>query len=304
MAKVLMMKGAPSSGKSTHALRLLTIELNGPYRYARVNKDLLREMLFGGKWTQGNEKVVNKVQDAIAEVIIKEGINLIVDNTNLSQSAQDQCKRYADLAGTVLEVEDFTGVPVTECLERDSKRGEKSVGRKVILDMWNRYIRSQEVYPSERHLRSCVICDLDGTLFDTSHRNAYDASNCYDDTIRQPVYDIVHNQLAMGVHVLFFSGRSDKHREETERCLHDKAHISHQDTKAYHATGYQLFMRKEGDTRRDSIVKTEIFNDHVRGKYNVAMVIDDRQQVCLEAWSALGLDDRLIRVGRVLGDEF
>ena len=299
---VVAYKGLPASGKSTHASTVCSSVLDK--RFARVNKDLLREMLFANKWTQSNEKIVNKVQDAIAKVIIDEGINLLVDNTNLSKSQQDQCQRYADYAGTILEVEDFTYVPVTECLERDSKRGEKSVGRKVILDMWNRYIRSKEAYPHERGLPSCVICDLDGTLADTSHRDPYDASKCYDDKVRRHIADILESFLARGYFIVFFSGRSDKFKSDTDLWLDIKVGIPHQPEKIAYAEGYQLFMRKEGDQRRDSIVKREIFDNHIRGKFNVTMVIDDRFQVCHETWAALGLDDRLLRVGPVLGDEF
>ena len=300
---VTMYKGLPASGKSTDAVKVIDYTEHSGSRCARVNKDLLREMLFAGKWTQGNEKIVNKVQDAIAKVIIDEGIHLLVDNTNLSQSQQDQCQRYADYAGTKLAVEDFTHVPVTECLERDSKRGEKSVGRKVILDMWNRYVRPKISYPNDI-LPSCVICDLDGTLADTSHRDPYDASKCYDDKVRLHVADILDSFLARGVHIIFFSGRSDKFIDATERWLRDKVHMIPQPKNTSYAVGYRLHMRKDGDQRRDSVVKTDMFNEHIRGKFNVSMVIDDRFQVCHETWAALGLDDRLLRVGPVLGDEF
>jgi len=299
---VVAYKGLPASGKSTHASTVCSSVLDE--RFARVNKDLLREMLFANKWTQSNEKIVNKVQDAIAKVIIDEGINLLVDNTNLSRSQQDQCQQYADYAGTILEVEDFTYVPVTECLERDSKRGEKSVGRKVILDMWNRYIRSKESYPHSPDLTACVICDLDGTLADTSRRDPYDASKCYDDKVRYHVADIIDSFLVRGFHIVFVSGRSDKYRQQTEKWLQDKLHIMPQVKTNAFACGYHLYMRKDGDQRRDSIVKREIFDNHIRGKFNVTMVIDDRFQVCHETWAALGLDDRLLRVGPVLGDEF
>jgi len=47
-------------------------------------------------------------------------------------------------------------------------------------------------------------------------------------------------------------------------------------------------MRQAGDKRRDSIVKLELFDRHVRDYYDIAFVLDDRQQV-VDAWRVIGL---------------
>jgi hypothetical protein len=49
-----------------------------------------------------------------------------------------------------------------------------------------------------------------------------------------------------------------------------------------------LFMRPAGDSRKDSIVKRELFDRHVAGRWAVRGVIDDRRQV-VEMWRAMGL---------------
>jgi len=49
-----------------------------------------------------------------------------------------------------------------------------------------------------------------------------------------------------------------------------------------------LYMRAHKDGRRDSVVKVELFDAHVRDAYDVTCVLDDRDQV-VEAWRALGL---------------
>lgn len=51
---------------------------------------------------------------------------------------------------------------------------------------------------------------------------------------------------------------------------------------------YELHMRPAGDRRRDSIVKAELFDRHVRDQYRVLVVLDDRKQV-VEMWRSLGL---------------
>ena len=47
-------------------------------------------------------------------------------------------------------------------------------------------------------------------------------------------------------------------------------------------------MRKEGDFRRDSIVKQEIYEQHIKDKYVVEFVLDDRDLV-VSKWRELGL---------------
>ena len=48
----------------------------------------------------------------------------------------------------------------------------------------------------------------------------------------------------------------------------------------------ELYMRKTDDVRRDSIIKEELYNEHIKDKYNVNMVFDDRPQV-IRMWRGL-----------------
>ena len=57
---------------------------------------------------------------------------------------------------------------------------------------------------------------------------------------------------------------------------------------------FELIMRAAGDMRKDSIVKAELFFEHIEPNYNVMMVIDDRPQV-IRMWTDIGLD--VINVG-------
>jgi hypothetical protein len=47
-------------------------------------------------------------------------------------------------------------------------------------------------------------------------------------------------------------------------------------------------MRKTDDFRKDSIIKEEIYQENIEGKYNVLCVLDDRNQV-VDFWRAKGL---------------
>ena len=43
-------------------------------------------------------------------------------------------------------------------------------------------------------------------------------------------------------------------------------------------------MRSEGDCRKDTVVKKELFDTYIDHKYNVKLVLDDRKSV-IRMWS-------------------
>lgn len=51
---------------------------------------------------------------------------------------------------------------------------------------------------------------------------------------------------------------------------------------------YELHMREEGDMRQDSVVKEEIYRKEIEPRFNVHLVLDDRNQV-VDMWRKLGL---------------
>jgi hypothetical protein len=54
-------------------------------------------------------------------------------------------------------------------------------------------------------------------------------------------------------------------------------------------------MRNPSDSRKDDVVKYELFNSYIRGKYNVAAALDDRYSV-VRLWSLVGISN-IIQVG-------
>jgi hypothetical protein len=47
-------------------------------------------------------------------------------------------------------------------------------------------------------------------------------------------------------------------------------------------------MRDKGNNEKDSIVKRNMFEKYIRGKYFIEYVLDDRNQV-VEMWRSMGL---------------
>jgi hypothetical protein len=78
--------------------------------------------------------------------------------------------------------------------------------------------------------------------------------------------------------IVFCTGRNEWCRDETEAWLDRHVGVPYEG----------LFMRADGDSRRDAIVKEEIFERRIRDRWRVVGVFDDRQAV-VRMWRALGL---------------
>lgn len=144
-----------------------------------------------------------------------------------------------------------------------------------------------------KKLPRAIICDLDGTIAILNGRDPYNASTCEQDLVNMPVARIVGLFFAMSNYQVFFtSGRSDKYKEESVRWVFEKAFQFKSSEWSEYVIGksarVKFLMRKHGDDRKDSIVKQEMYDNEIKGKYEVDFVLDDRQQV-VDMWRANGL---------------
>lgn len=277
MPKLICMKGLPASGKSTWAKAYAKTH----DQTLRINRDELRLMLKDIKFDPKIEDFVTEAQDALMDAFAAKGWDIIIDNTNLNPKIQTKLERFAELACYDIEWKDFTHVPLSECLERDRKRGAESAGKKVIQRMHRQFLQGPPVKPAfVESAPYAIICDIDGTLAHANGRDIYDASKAGDDELDEVIADIVKRHYALGDYVIFCSGRESRHRGVTFTWLEKHGLLV--------PNRYQLLMRAEDDTREDGIVKTELYRNFIEGKYNVRYVLDDRDRV-VDAWRDLGL---------------
>lgn len=303
MPTIHVMTGLPASGKTT-AARALLAESKG--RIRRVNLDDLRAMLdYSGTgervWSHAHEQTALGIQDAAVREAIAGGFDVVVDNTHLVPHIPKRLKAAA-LGQAVFQVHDFTGVPIEECLRRDAAR-EDAVGEAVIrrlhdnhvkatkngwrlTDDWMNDTPSVEPYVPDPSLPSAVMCDIDGTLALMGDRGPFDFARCGDDLLNESVRRaLVSFRLANDDHIVLLSGRGDDFRTETEAWL------------AKHGVPYdELWMRAAGDSRRDDIVKAELFNEHVRNRFHVRVSLDDRDRV-VALWRRMGLPTWQVNYG-------
>lgn len=268
MLQVILTKGLPGSGKSTWSKNLIDKE---PNKYKRVSKDDLRAMLDNSKHSDDSEKFILQIRDSIILQSLEKGKHVIVDDTNLSVKHENRIRELIKGKAEV-NIMDFTNVSLEDCIKNDLKRS-KSVGEAVIKKMYNQFLKSKpEIIEYIPLLPEIIICDLDGTLCHLNGRNPYDASTCENDILNPVVASIIKDQ-----NVILVSGREDKYRQATIKFLenHDIHYID-------------LYMRDTDDFRNDAIIKKEIYEKYIKGKFNVKFVLDDRNRV-VELWRSLGL---------------
>ena len=280
--ELIMTKGLPGSGKSTWAKAR---QEAFPFKYKRVNKDSLREMLDGGKWSREAEKFTLKVRDTIIREALMSRNSVIVDDTNFAPIHEETLRGIAQHFGADFLIQDFSDVPLKTCIENDLKR-LSSVGEAVIRKMAKQYLGGAAsqlphapIAKQDPSLPKIILCDIDGTVALMNGRGPYESHKYLTDVPNPHVADFVREERAAGNTVIYLSGRDEAGRKDTFRWL-----IEHNLADA--AT--DLYMRPAGDKRKDAIVKKELYEAYIRPYYYVRFVLDDRQQV-VDMWRELGL---------------
>lgn len=136
--------------------------------------------------------------------------------------------------------------------------------------------------------RKAIIVDLDGTLCDSEHRVHFVRNKQWDkfyeglvdDNSHEWCVDLVESFFEYGYEIIFVTGRSDKYEDLTNDWLMKNLPESVYD--------WLLYMRAEGDFRKDWIVKEELYNENIKSKCDVMFAIDDRTQV-VKHWRKIGI---------------
>lgn len=278
---VIFTKGLIASGKSTWAKQFVKDNQS----YKRVSRDDLRHMLSSYTFNDTNETIVSIMEKQIVLKLLAEGCNIIIDAQHLNEKYIEDWKSFITKnSGRIAEFE-IKEFPITlgEAIERDKKR-DFVIGEKVIKQTWKRYEielkqmieRAKPKYEWNGNLPYCILCDIDGTLSNSSQRRIFDFKECINDKIIFPVWSILEKYKDK-VEVILMSGREEICRTETEEWL-KKENVNYK----------FLYMRKPKDNRSDTIIKRELFDEHIRGKYQPMFVIDDRPSV-VQMWIDMGL---------------
>lgn len=282
--KAVITVGISASGKTTWAhswgQRFAQVISRDDIRWEMMLEKNLEPCWANWKWkwegevTKRAENLLNSAAHAKTDVIMAD--------TNLNKGKRDALKRRLENLGFEVEVKVFH-VHIDEALKRDAKR-ENGVGFWVLNDQWERYLAEfgEGRVTADPSLPSCIIVDIDGTAaLMNGKRGPYDFDKVDLDDVNEVCLALVSGMHARGHKIIFLSGREGNSvcEELTKKWLMQ-----------HYAPYYEvLYMRADKDTRPDSIIKRELFDTHIRDKYHVVAVLDDRPRVA-RMWRDLGLN--------------
>lgn len=282
-----ILRGPAAAGKSTWAKEHIERSV---YKTKRVNRDSLRAMLDNSVWSKENEKLVVQVRNNIILSAINAKYDVICDDTNIIPKVVRDL--YKLVAGKAEVQEIHFDTALETCLERNAQRtGAELVPEHILRKQYKEYQQFKDAnckpdyeIPFEfepvvfnSKLRPAIQVDIDGTLALLGNRSPYDWQSVDIDLLNGPVATVIDWAKNAGYKVVLMSGRDSECRQLTEEWL--MKHFIPYD---------ELHMRAVGDMRKDQIVKYELFNEHIRDKYNVEFVLEDRDQV-VELWRRMGL---------------
>jgi predicted kinase len=292
-----ILRGLSGSGKSTWA--------ESQPNAVVVSRDKLRVALFGDDGPDYYKRSdLRKCEDLITRVeheAIKRGLldgtHVISDNTNIEVKYMKPIAHIGYSLGHAVQVRIFD-VPLHTALNRNKQRailGGRNVPEDVIRKQHDRFSNTKNVtlepeprpvpYEGTPGKPKAFLFDLDGTTFHMGDKRSPYAHNVDVDDPDEVVLDIVRRLAGSGLQAIAMSGREEVTRELTETALHDNGVFP-----------VALFMRENKDMRKDSIIKAELFDRHVRDRWDVQFVLDDRNQV-VDMWRAMGIKTLQVEEG-------
>lgn len=290
--QVIIPRGIPGSGKTTWVKNQMAIYPVGTV--VRISNDDLAHATFGKdagalSFTPESATILEKMRLSLLETYLHIDFitHIYIDNTNLSVKTVNSLERLASRLGAdVIVNDDLLLVDVDECIRRDALR-PYPVGEEVIISMsnsaaklkpWKNLVKPHIVeVDNTSNAETCIIVDLDGTLAHMVSREPYDWLRVGEDALDKSVASLIRNYYGTGIKIIIMSGRDGIALEGSIDWL------------ARNEIPYnEIHMCAAGDSRPDWIVKHELYQKHIAGRYNVLFVLDDRNQV-VDLWRKMGL---------------
>ncbi len=128
--KLIMMVGVPGSGKTTVAKKVV----DKGFHY--LNADQIRAELYGSEGEQGDKEQVFGIFFERLEEAMKQGLSIIIDNTNLNPRQREPILERAKRYGYIDVQLWFLDVPLPHCLSRNQNR-ERIVPDDIVTNMYN-----------------------------------------------------------------------------------------------------------------------------------------------------------------------
>ena len=292
--KITMLKGLPSSGKTTWANEQIKNS-----SAVRISRDDIRQML--GGYSPNREKDVLRLRNCLIENAIQMRKNVIVDDTNLNPKHEKYLRQLASKLGVKFEINDsFLKLTPQECIERDKKRIDKTVGADVIWDLYYQWVvpDQNKALNDNSDKQRAVICELKEVLalkeYGTTDYDLDGFISSKVDPLMGCVIDALYNY---GVElngqkypkIILVTSIDESSREIVELWL-NKNDIPYD----------ILLMRDPTDERVECEFMESLYHDQIEKDYAVIGVFESKNSLIRECWQKLGL--RVCKVGLLDND--
>lgn len=295
MKTVHITVGISASGKTTWVREQVKKMARDGISCSEIDRDFIRLYIVGNgctwaeyKFNKTNEAAVDANAEMMFNSAVEDGVqNIFISNTNLQAEHRNKWIKRAEDAGYDVNIVEFP-LSFEESCRRNELR-HNGVPRKHIYQqyqMWNAYIGRKTYTPNfENH--KCIIVDIDGTVAIKHNRSPFDWKKVGQDKPRTTIIDIIKCFYVANsdVELIFVSGRDSVCRHETLTWISEHFGIN--------IFNINLLMRKTGDQRKDTLVKEEIFWNHIADTYNVIAVFDDRPCV-VNMWHDLKIPNVIV----------
>ena len=268
-----------------------------------------------------DERKVNSITNDLINKAKNNNFDLFFSNTNLNIKHRDRLVKH--LINLGYEIHYIILYKTLDELISINNTRQKKVNKETLGKFYNQFVQQLSLFETEINnvvyyyglnskyyscladlkndnnftvTSNCVICDIDGTVAHMNNRNPFDWSNVYSDDIDEIVLNMV-----LGVSnkydcdIVFLTGRDADAYTDTYKWLINKLMINNpeipyiENNKVDDGRKYLLYSRNSQDMRKDSVIKTEIYNSMIVPNYDkVLCVFDDRPQM-VDCWNDLGL---------------
>lgn len=299
MTTLTLCRGLPGSGKTTWARTQPGVAISRDELRRELYPEITGQDYYHHEHFQQHENSVTQLQRKRIRALLEAGISVVVHDTNLVVRRCRELMRIAEDMGAEFVEKRFDEVPVQLCYERQKGRPEsEQVPGNVIQHMCDQFFpladlpatsglgeRAQDysevvpyIPPSEPgKLPLAVVVDIDGTVATMTSRGPHDYDRVGEDEPNEAVIRVVRAMYTVGYRIILVSGRTDRVKNKTIAWLLEQ-----------YVPFDELHMRADGDNRVDWKVKYDLFNEHIRDKYDVAGAFDDRNQV-VTLWRKMGI---------------
>ena len=279
--------GISASGKSTWADKKVQEDAYKGITVVNINRDTIRfnDVLPGSDWstykfTKAREQAVSEIALQQFNDAVAAEYDIIISDTNLNEVYRNAWVERGEENGYQVEIIDFP-ITLEEAWKRDAAR-VNGVGHNTIYQQykqWEEYKGVKKYAPDESKPKA-IIVDVDGTIANKCDRSPFEWDKVGCDTPRLEIINMIRAfARSYGATPIFLSGRDSVCRDITQGWINCHAYMD---------KDQELYMRAEGDMRKDTIVKEELFWEHIEPIYNVIAAFDDRP-VIVRLWHKLGI---------------